>query len=97
MRAMVVTPKKPDSGRLLEVTDPQPRSGEVLVHIFESRVGRDGRRDPGGQYGEAPPSDDYLIIGHESLGQVERVTNGAEGLSPDEDIVRVWCSLLRLH
>jgi len=40
-----------------------------------------------GQYGEAPPGGDYLIIGHESLGRVEEVTDGTEGLSPGDWVV----------
>ena len=63
MRAVVVTPKKPGSGRLAEVPDPQLREGEVLVRV--QQVGLDGTDAEilEGQYGEAPPGDDYLIIG----------------------------------
>ncbi|MCH7836597.1 MAG: alcohol dehydrogenase catalytic domain-containing protein, partial [Chloroflexi bacterium] len=89
MRAVIVTPKEPGSGRLAEVPDPQPRDGEVLVQVHQ--VGLDGTDAEilQGQYGEAPPGDDYLIIGHESLGRVVEVTNGAEGLSPGDWVVAI--------
>ena len=89
MRAVIVTPKEPGSGQLVEVPDPEPRDGEVLVRVQE--VGLDGTDDEilQGQYGEAPPGDDYLIIGHESLGRVEKVMGGATGLSPGDRVVAI--------
>ena len=89
MRAVVVTPRKTGGGRLEEVPDPQPRDGEVLVQVHQ--VGLDGTDAEimQGQYGEAPPGDDYLIIGHESLGRVAKVTAGAEELSPGDWVVAI--------
>ena len=40
-----------------------------------------------GQFGETPPADDFLIIGHESLGRVAKVTAGVEGLSLGDWVV----------
>lgn len=40
MRAVVVSPKVPGSGRLVGVPEPHPRDGEVLVQVHE--VGLDG-------------------------------------------------------
>jgi len=89
MRAVIVTPREAGSGRLAEVPDPQPQQGEVLVRVRE--VGLDGTDIEilEGQYGEAPPGEDYLIIGHESLGQVQKLTDGAEGLSPGDWVVAI--------
>ena len=89
MRAVVVTPRKRGSGRLLKVADPQAQPGEVLVRVQE--VGLDGTDAEilEGQYGEAPPVDDYLIIGHESLGQVEEIADGAGGLSSGDWVVAI--------
>ena len=54
MRAVVVTPGKAGSGRLVDMPDPRPKDGEVLVQLRQ--VGLDGtdaeifagpvRRDP---------------------------------------------------
>ena len=89
MKAVIVTPEEPGSGRLAEVPDPQPLDGEVLVQVRE--VGLDGTDAEilQGRYGEAPPGDDHLIVGHESLGQVAEVTSGAEGLSPGDWVVAI--------
>ena len=89
MKAVIVTPGEPGSGRLAEAPDPHPRDGEVLVQVRE--VGLDGTDAEilQGQYGEAPPGDDHLIIGHESLGEVAEVTSGVEGLSPGDLVVPI--------
>ena len=89
MRAVVVTPGEAGSGRLVEVPDPQPKDGEVLVQIRQ--VGLDGTDAEilRGQFGETPPEDDYLIIGHESLGRVAKVTAGVEGISLGDWVVAI--------
>lgn len=87
MKAVVVTPKQAGSGRVAEVPAPRAREGEVLVRVHQ--VGLDGTDAEilEGQYGEAPPGDEYLIIGHESLGRVETVTTGVEGLEVGDWVV----------
>jgi len=87
MKAVVVAPGQAGSGRLQEVPDPTRRSGEVLVRVHEIGIGGTDAEILEGQYGEAPPGDDYLIIGHESLGRVETVTDGAEDLAPGDWVV----------
>ncbi|TMB67336.1 MAG: hypothetical protein E6J43_08745 [Chloroflexi bacterium] len=89
MKAVIVTPGRPRSGRLAEVPQPVPKPGEVLVRMRE--VGIDGTDAEilDGQYGEAPPGDGYLIIGHESLGRVETVTGGVEDLVPGDWVVAI--------
>ncbi len=89
MKAAIVTPRKAGSGRLVEIPDPQLRDGEVLVQV--QQVGLDGTDTEilQGQYGEAPPGDDYLIIGHESVGRVAKRTSAADGLSPGDWVVAI--------
>src|SRR5439155_312761 len=87
MKAVVVAPGQAGSGRLQEVPDPTRRSGEVLVRVHEIGIDGTDAESLEGQYGEAPPGDDYLIIGHESLGRVETVTDGAEDLAPGDWVV----------
>lgn len=72
MKALVVTPKESGSLRLAEVKTPEPHRGEVLVRVI--RVGVDGTdiEINNGLYGQAPPDSDFLILGHESLGVVEK-------------------------
>ncbi len=89
MKAIVVTPLQPGSERLAELPDPELREGEVLVRV--QQVGLDGTDAEilEGQYGEAPAGDDYLIIGHESVGRVEKVMGSATGLSPGDRVVAI--------
>src|SRR6266550_1581396 len=77
MKAIAVTPGKPNSVHLKDA--PMPKVGDVpngrgvLVKVL--RVGVDGtdKEINAAEYGAAPPGDDYLIIGHEGFGIVEDV------------------------
>jgi glucose 1-dehydrogenase len=74
MRAIAVRPGVAGSVHAREVPRPSVESVAggrgVLVRIL--RVGLDGtdRDIARAEYGQAPPGDDYLIMGHENLGQV---------------------------
>src|ERR671930_949266 len=77
MKAIAVTPGKRNSIHLEEI--PKPSVDDVaggkgvLVQVL--RVGVDGtdKEINEAQYGEAPPGDDYLVIGHENFGRVVEV------------------------
>src|SRR5271166_4707214 len=77
IKAIAVTPGKPNTIHLREVPKPDvsdvPNGRGVLVKIL--RVGVDGtdKEINGAEYGAAPSGDDFLIIGHESFGRVEAV------------------------
>src|ERR671934_241488 len=77
MKAIAVTPGKPNSIHLEEVPKPSldaiPQGRGVLVRVL--RVGVDGtdKEINAAEYGAAPEGDDYLIIGHENFGVVEEV------------------------
>jgi threonine dehydrogenase-like Zn-dependent dehydrogenase len=74
MKAIAVHPGTPDSIHLEDVREPSlndiPAGRGVLVKVL--RVGVDGtdKEINAAEYGAAPPGDDFLIIGHESLGRV---------------------------
>lgn len=71
MRALTTTPGKPDSLRLIEdAPEPPEDEGAVLVHAIAVGVCGTDREIIAGDYGEAPPDTDQLVIGHESLGRV---------------------------
>src|SRR5260221_5658979 len=76
MKAVTVIPGKASSAELREVPDPAlediPGGRGVMVRVL--RVGLDGtdREINAGEYGAAPEGSDHLILGHESLGVVER-------------------------
>jgi len=77
IKAVAVTPGKPNTIHLRDVPKPQvddvPNGRGVLIKIL--RVGVDGtdKEINAAEYGAAPAGDDYLIIGHESFGRVEAV------------------------
>ncbi len=83
MKAIAVFPGKPNSMHLAEV--PKPALSDVAggrgVLIKVLRVGVDGtdKEINAAAYGAAPPGDDYLITGHESLG---RVVEAGPGVPP---------------
>jgi threonine dehydrogenase-like Zn-dependent dehydrogenase len=53
------------------------------------RVGLDGtdREIDAGEYGAAPPGEDYLVLGHESFGVVEKVGPAVTELAPGDFVV----------
>ncbi len=73
MKAVAVTPGIKQSASLIEVSIPTPNADQVRVKTI--RVGIDGTdvEIDRAEYGEAPSGEKYLIIGHESFGQVESV------------------------
>jgi threonine dehydrogenase-like Zn-dependent dehydrogenase len=91
MRAIAVTPGKPNSVRLVEMPNPKvsdvPGGRGVLVRVL--RVGVDGtdKEINAAEYGLAPAGDDFLIIGHESFGQVEAVGPNVTEVKPGDYVV----------
>ena len=77
MKAVAVIPGKSDSLHLAELPRPSIREIQdgrgVLVQVL--RVGVDGtdKEINAAEYGQAPPSYDFLVIGHECLGRVVEV------------------------
>ena len=91
MKAVAVYPGRPGSAHLAEVPEPSldqvPDGRGVLVRVL--RVGLDGTDHEinGGQYGTAPEGDDFLVLGHESLGVVEEVGAAVTELEPGDLVV----------
>lgn len=73
MKAIAVVPGVRDSLTAIETADPRLGAHDVLVKV--TRVGICGTdlelKD--GLYGKAPPGSDYLVIGHEALGQIAEI------------------------
>ena len=85
MKAGAVTPGQKDSARLVEMAVPSPARGEVLVKILEVGIGGTDMEINNGQYGEPPPSHDFLVLGHEAIGVVEN--SGSTGFREGELVV----------
>ena len=91
MKAVAVRPGEVNSIHLRDVPMPSlhdvPGGRGVLVRVL--RVGVDGtdKEINAAEYGNAPPGDDYLILGHESFGVVEAVADGVRELVPGDYVV----------
>ncbi len=91
MRAVTVVPGVPNSAQLREIPSPDldavPGGRGVEVRIL--RVGLDGtdREINAGEYGAPPPGEDFLVLGHESLGVVERAGPNVDELKPGDLVV----------
>src|SRR3954462_1070980 len=77
MKAVAVTPGKKNSVHLTDI--PRPKISDiaggkgVLVRVLKVGVDATDREINDALYGNAPPGDNHLVIGHESFGIVEEV------------------------
>jgi threonine dehydrogenase-like Zn-dependent dehydrogenase len=70
MRALTVLPQQPDSVRLDDVPEPPLDQGSLLVETLAVGMCGTDAEIIAGKYGQAPPGQERLILGHESLGRV---------------------------
>src|SRR5918912_3467183 len=91
MKAIAVFPGQPNSVHLAEMPQPKvsdvPDGRGVLVRVL--RVGVDGtdKEINAAEYGQAPEGFDFLVIGHESFGQVEAVGPAVTHVKPGDYVV----------
>lgn len=77
MKAIAITPHVPDSARLMDVPEPVMNNDQVLVRMVRSGICGTDTEINAGAFGDAPSGCDYLILGHENFGQIERVGSSA--------------------
>ena len=83
MRALTVLPTQPHSARLDEMPEPPLADGELLIEAQAVGVCGTDVEIVRGEYGEAPPGAQRLILGHESLGRVLEAPSDSEFASGD--------------
>src|SRR5215204_2738822 len=88
MRAITVLPGTANSGRLDEVPEPDPADGTLLVRTLALGVCGTDREIVAAAYGSAPPGEERLILGHESLGEVEEAP-AASGFTRGDHVVGI--------
>ena len=71
MKAITVEPKKSETARLEDVPEPEARDGSVLVEAIAVGVCGTDVEIVEGKYGWAPGGKTRLVLGHESLGNVD--------------------------
>ncbi len=86
MKALTIAPGKADSAAVLEVAEPAPLEGSLLVQALELGLCGTDFELISAEYGWAPPGKDHLIIGHESLGTVQEAPEGS-GFSKGDLVV----------
>jgi glucose 1-dehydrogenase len=77
MRALTVAPGTANSARVDDIPEPPRSDGAVLVRTLALGVCGTDREIVAGAYGWAPPGEQRLVIGHESLGKVEDAPAGS--------------------
>jgi glucose 1-dehydrogenase len=83
VRALTVVPLKAGSAEITEMPDPEPRDGELLVDGVALGVCGTDIEIVGGEYGWAPPGEERLVLGHESLGRVREAPGGSDFAAGD--------------
>ncbi len=88
MRALTVQPGRSQSIRLEDVPSPPLSDGALLVRGLALGICGTDREIVGGEYGWAPEGHERLILGHESLGEIEDAP-AASGFKPGERVVGI--------
>jgi threonine dehydrogenase-like Zn-dependent dehydrogenase len=88
MLAITVVPGQRDSVALSEVPEPPADDGPVVVETQAVGICGTDLEIINGDYGTAPPGQDRLIIGHESLGRVAEAPAGT-GFSAGDLVVGI--------
>jgi glucose 1-dehydrogenase len=70
MKAITVEPRQPGTALLMDVPEPGINEGSILVEAIAVGVCGTDVEIVEGKYGWAPPGQQRLILGHESLGRV---------------------------
>jgi len=71
MKAGVVLPGQADSARLIEMEPPVISGGQALVRLLQLGIDGTDIEVARGEYGEAPPGEEFIVLGHEAVGQIE--------------------------
>ncbi|MHB1505318.1 MAG: glucose 1-dehydrogenase [Sulfobacillus sp.] len=87
MKAGVITPGVPNSYRVADMAEPDGR-GRVLFRPDLIGICGTDQEIVSGLYGEAPPGDSVLILGHEVLATVQEVPPGSR-LRPGDRVVPI--------
>lgn len=88
MRALLVRTGPKAHTFLGDIAEPPAEEGSVLVQTLAVGVCGTDREIIEGQYGEPPPGDDHLVLGHESLGRVVEAPEEC-GLWPGDLVVGI--------
>ena len=77
MRALTTVPLQANSVAVVDVPDPEPQEGDLLVDAIALGVCGTDLEIARGEYGWAPPGRERLVLGHESFGRVRQAPGGS--------------------
>ena len=88
MKAVAVTPGQPNSVHQRDIPEPDiasvPDGKGVQVKVLKVGVDATDREINEALYGNSPPGDDYLVLGHECFGVVEAVGPNVRRVKPGD-------------
>ena len=88
MRAITVLPGQEGSVALTEMPEPPAEDGPILVETLAVGICGTDLEIINGDYGSAPPGQERLVLGHESLGRVIEAAAGS-GFSEGDLVVGI--------
>jgi glucose 1-dehydrogenase len=88
VRALLAEPGRQTGARLAQVPEPRLEYGDLLVEALEIGICGTDLEIVEGRYGIAPDHENYLILGHESLGRVLEAPKDS-GFTPGELVVGI--------
>lgn len=83
MKALTVVPGREGTLSLVDINEPTPASDELLVDGLAMGVCGTDKDIVDGSYGWAPPNEQRLVIGHESLGRVREAPVSSDFVKGD--------------
>jgi threonine dehydrogenase-like Zn-dependent dehydrogenase len=88
LRALTVIPGVADSVAVLDLADPVPAPGDLVVDGLAVGICGTDREIAAAEYGTAAPGRARLVLGHESLGRVREAPEGSD-FAPGDLVVGV--------
>jgi glucose 1-dehydrogenase len=77
MRALTTVPLEAKTLAVVDVPDPEPNEGDLLVDAIAVGVCGTDKEIAAGEYGWAPSGRERLVLGHESFGRVREAPEGS--------------------
>lgn len=87
MKAIAITPHVANSARVIDTPEPHMNNDQVMVRMVRGGICGTDAEINAGSFGDAPPGFDYLILGHENFGQIERVGSRASRFKKGDYVV----------
>lgn len=88
MKALAVVPGRPDTAGIVDLPEPPPSEGSLLIRTRLIGMCGTDREIAIDGYGVPPPGEERLVLGHESLGEVIDAPADS-GFAPGDPVVGV--------